>query len=374
MTRRRAVVVGGGIIGCATAWELAKAGCAVTVVERGQPGAEASSAAAGLLAPMGESSATAFHTLAVESWRMYPGVVRELRDLTGIDAEHVTRGTVYPLHGADVEREAAAWMRTPGLGAEIWDRKTIDAREPALSPRVWHAVFVAGDHWINNQRLVVAYAQAAVAAGARLVTGREVSRLIVEGGRARGVLAAGERIEAEVVVGAAGAWLTPLLTEVGAHVPVEPRRGQMAALAHVPPVLGHCVHGDVYLVPRPSGELLVGATVEDAGFTRAVTAEGLAWLLAGAVDLVPTLAGAPVMRTWCGFRPWAPDGLPVLGPWPGIEGLWLATAHFRNGILLAPITARVMREWIVEGRPSLDVADFRPDRFARPPVVSGAGA
>ncbi|MGH7390039.1 MAG: glycine oxidase ThiO [Candidatus Rokuibacteriota bacterium] len=358
------LVVGGGIIGCATAWELARAGCAVTLVERAQPGGEASSAAAGLLAPTGESAATAFRALAVESWRMYPEVVRELRDRTGLDPEHVTRGTLYPLRGPAAEREAAEWTRMPGPAVEIWDRKEIDAREPALSARVRHAVFVGGDHWINNQRLVVAYTRAAAADGVRLVTGREVSHLLVEGGRARGGLCSGERLEADVVVVAAGAWTRALLAGIGAHVPVEPRRGQMAALAHVPPVLGHCVHGDVYLVPRPSGELLVGATVEDAGFARVVTAEGIAWLLAAAIDLVPALAGVPLARTWCGFRPWAPDGLPVLGPWPGIEGLWLATGHFRNGILLAPITARLLREWIVGGRPSLDLSDFRPDRFA----------
>jgi len=358
------LVVGGGIIGCASAWELARAGCTVTLVERGQPGAEASGAAAGLLAPMGESSRTAFQALAVASWRLFPEVVRALRDATGVDAEHVTRGTVYPLHG-DVEREAGAWTGIPGLTAELWDRKAIDAREPALSPRVRHAVFVAGDHWINNQRLVLAYAQAAVAAGVRLVTGREVSRLLVEGGRARGATIGGARLEADAVVVAAGAWSGALLAGAGVEAPVEPRRGQMVALAHVPPLLTHCVHGEVYLVPRPSGELLVGATVEDAGFARAVTAEGVGWLLAGAIDLVPALAGAAIARTWCGFRPWAPDGLPLLGPWPGIEGLLIATAHYRNGILLAPITARLVREWIVEGRPSLDVTDFRPDRFVR---------
>ena len=138
----------------------------------------------------------------------------------------------------------------------------------------------------------------------------------------------------------------------------------MVALAHVPPVLSHCIHGDaVYLVPRPSGELLIGATVERAGFHRAVTAEAVAGLLDAAIELVPALATLPISRTWYGFRPWAPDSLPILGPWPTIEGLWVATAHFRNGILLAPITARLMTEWIVSGRPSMSVKEFLPDRF-----------
>ena len=148
-------------------------------------------------------------------------------------------------------------------------------------------------------------------------------------------------------------------------VRIEPRRGQMIALAHVPPVLTHCVHGEVYLTPRPSGELLIGATVERAGFMRAVPAEGIAGLLQAAFELVPSLRGLSIARTWCGFRPWAPDSLPVLGPWPGVEGLFVATGHFRNGILLAPITARLMTDWIAGKEPSLPVKDFLPDRFAR---------
>ena len=141
----------------------------------------------------------------------------------------------------------------------------------------------------------------------------------------------------------------------------------MIALAHVPPVVTHCVHGEVYLIPRPSGELLIGATVERAGFQRAVTAEGISSLLRSAIELVPALRDLPIARTWCGFRPWAPDSLPVLGPWPGIDGLFIATGHFRNGILLAPITARLMTDWITGGAPSLEVKDFLPDRFVATP-------
>lgn len=360
----KVLVVGGGIIGCATAYELAKAGCAVTLLERATPGAEASSAAAGLLAPLGESSRPGFRALAAASWRLYPEVVRELREHTGVDVEHVTSGTIYPVQGLTDARDAAQWAMTPELGAEVWERPQIEAREPALSPRVRRAIFVRGDHWLNNQRLVVAYAQAAVSAGVELLTGYEVSRIVVEGSRARGAVARGERFEGDAVLVAAGAWSSELTTAVGADVPVEPRRGQMIALAHVPPVLSHCVHGEVYLVPRPSGELLIGATVERVGFQRSVTAEGIGGLLRAAIDLVPSLGELPIARTWCGFRPWAPDSLPVLGPWPGIAGLWIATAHFRNGILLAPITARLMTDWITGAGPSLDVDEFRPDRFA----------
>jgi glycine oxidase len=361
--------VGGGIIGCASAWELAKAGCAVTLFERSTPGAESSGAAAGLLAPMGESSGSPFERLALASWRLYPAVTDDLRARTGIDVEYVARGTVYPLATAAEVDEAAAKARRPEareLGIEAWDAADVLEREPALAPGVRGAMFVKGDHWVNNQRLVVAYAQAAAAAGVAVRPGRVVSRIVVEDGRARGVIADGEPVDAEAVLLAAGAWTGQLVETFGGRLPMEPRRGQMVALAHVPPVLRHCVHAnDVYLVPRPSGELLIGATVERVGFEREVTAQGIGALLASAVALVPALGGLPVRRTWYGFRPWAPDGLPVLGPWPGIERLFVATAHYRNGILLAPITARLVCEWLTTGRPSLDLAEFLPDRFVR---------
>jgi glycine oxidase len=361
------LVVGGGIIGCATALELARAGCRVTVFERATPGAEASSAAAGLLVPIDDSSETSFARLALASWRLYPDVVRDLEARTGIDIEYVTRGTIYPTSASRTARDVSQWADLAEFGVEVLEDAGIQRREPALSPRIRHAIFVKGDHWLNNQRLVLAYAQAAASSGVELRSGCNVSRVIVEGGRARAVVTEGERIDGDAVLLAAGAWTGELMATLGARLRIEPRRGQMIALAHVPAVVTHCVHGEVYLIPRPSGELLIGATVERAGFQRAVTAEGISSLLQSAIELVPALRDLPIARTWCGFRPWAPDSLPVLGPWPGIDGLFIATGHFRNGIMLAPITARLMTEWITGGAPSLEVKDFLPDRFVATP-------
>ena len=361
----KVLVVGGGIIGCATAYELAKAGCQVSVFERATPGAEASSAAAGLLAPLGESTDTNFAKLALASWRLYPGVVDELQRRTGIDVEYVTRGTIYPMSATQTRHDADAWALNKEFGVEVLEGADVQAFEPALSPKIRHAIFVKGDHWLNNQRLVLAYAQAAAAAGAELHTGCNVSRLVVEASRVRGLVTDGERVDGDAILLAAGAWSAELMAPLGSALRIEPRRGQMIALAHVPPILTYCVHGEAYMAPRPSGELVVGATVERAGFQRAVTAEGIAGLLRAAIELVPSLRELPIARTWCGFRPWAPDSLPVLGPWPGVDGLFVATGHFRNGILLAPITARLMTEWITGAEPSLTVNDFLPDRFAR---------
>jgi glycine oxidase len=364
----KVIVVGGGIIGCAAAYELAKAGCAVTLFERQTPGAEASGAAAGLLSPLGES-ATPLEALAIAAWRLYPALVEELHERTGIDVEYVTRGTVYPLFSVEDIRHAERRTARPEareLGVEAWDAAEVRDREPALGTHVRGAMFVRGDHWVNNERLVIAYAQAAVKAGVMLRAGTAVTSVIVGDGHARGVVADGERVESDAVLLAAGAWTGELLASFGARLPVEPKRGQMLALHHVPPVLSHCIHADdVYLVPRPSGELLVGATVERVGFQRVVTAQGVASLLRGALALAPVLGTLPITRTWYGFRPWVPDSLPVLGPWPDVDGLFVATAHFRNGIMLAPITARLMTDWITGGSLSMnmDVKDFLPERF-----------
>jgi glycine oxidase len=364
----KVLIVGGGIIGCATAYELTKAGCAVTLLERSTPGAEASSAAAGMLSLLA-SSLTPSGRLALASWRLYPSVARELFTATGVDVELTTRGTIHPLFTVDDIKAAmvsAEWAVRRNLAIEVWEAAELREREPALAKTIRGATFVKADHWVNNQRLVVAYAQAAAAAGVSLITGCAVSRVIVEDGQARGVVADGDRFEADAVLLAAGAWSGALAASFGGRLPVEPRRGQMVALAHVPPVLVHCVHAnDVYLVPRPSGELLIGATVERVGFQRAVTAQAIASLLTTAIDLVPGLAGLPITRTWFGFRPWAPDSRPILGPWPGIDNLWVATAHYREGILLAPITARLMTEWIVGGAPSISLDEFLPNRFTK---------
>ncbi len=360
------VIVGGGIIGCAAAYELTKAGCAVTVIERGTVGAEASSAAAGMVAPLGEF-ASGFQELALASWKLYRDTAGELRAATGVDVEYTTTGTLYLLFTAEDVRAAEARCNAPlatELGLAVLEGPDVFEREPAISKKTRAVLFVPVDHWVNNQRLTIAYAQAASGRGVTFRLGARVTEVLLDSGRAGGVVAEGERIRADAVLIAAGAWSGELAASFGARLPVEPARGQMLALSHVPALLKHCIHGaDVYLVPRPSGELLIGATLERVGFVRAVTPEGIGSLIRSALEVVPDLAGYPIIRTWSGFRPWAPDSRPILGPWPGIPGLYVATAHFRNGILLAPITARVVKELIVDGKPSLDLTPFLPDRF-----------
>jgi glycine oxidase len=368
MARRAdVVVVGGGVVGCAIAYELGKAGLAVTLVERGTPGCEASSAGAGMLAPQAESSAPSWLlTLGLASKALYSDLALELRQRTGLDVEYETGGNLHCfLDEGDeaVGRAACAWQREAGLKAELLGRAEAVALEPDLSPEVRGALFLPEDHWVNNPRLVTALANAAALERVLFLTG-EATSLLRTGNRITGVRVGEEALGAAMVILAAGAWSGQLAVTAGLPLPVAPVRGQIVCLAGTPRRHHHLLHvKDHYLVPRVNGEILVGSSMEWVGFTKQVTAEQVRAFLDFAVRLVPALGRLPIKTTWAGFRPWAPDERPVIGPWRGLDGLLVATGHFRNGILLAPITARLVKEFIVDGKTSLDLTPFLPDRF-----------
>ena len=363
------LIVGGGLIGCGAAYELAKAGLTVTLVERGTPGCEASSAGAGMLAPQAESSAASpWLGLGLASKALYPDLAAELHDQTGVDVEYQTGGNLFCFldeEDAAVGRATCAWQVESGLKAELLGEDDVRRLEPDLSPEVRGALFLPEDHWVNNVRLMTALAQAAALQGVEFVRA-EVSALLRKGDRVLGVSAQGSEIAAGSVLLAAGAWSGQLAATAGLTLPVVPVRGQMLCLEGIPRRLHHLFHvKEHYLVPRANGEILVGSSMEWVGFVKQVTAEQIHAFLQAAIGLVPRLGELPIKATWAGFRPWAPDERPVIGPWPGLEGLFIATGHGRNGILLAPITARLMRELIVDGKASFDLTPFLPDRFLK---------
>lgn len=353
------VIIGGGVIGCATAYELSKAGLKVAVVERGQPGCEASGAAAGML--VGESVGgrdEPFAVLAQTSRDLYAPLAEELREVSGVDIERQTTGHLHLLSSqTDLEKARAL----PGV--ELLSPDEVHRLEPAVSHQISGAILFRGNHWVNNQRLVSALVQASARRGVEYHLGSEVTEVTLEKNGVTGVRGRNLTIRAGTVIVTAGAWsgmiggLSPCLT-------VEPVKGQMLSVETVPAVIHHCVYlNEVYMVPRPSGELLIGATVEHVGYDKHVTPEGLQRLLSEALAAVPALAQRPIVRSWAGIRPASSDGLPIIGAWPGLDRCFVATGHFRNGILLAPITAQLMRELIIDGVPSLSLAPFRPDRF-----------
>lgn len=366
------IVVGGGIIGLSIAWFLAKSKVAVTVLERGEPGREASWAAAGMLAPQGESQAGAFLDLCLKGLDLYPDFADRLRQETGVDVEYRAEGALrVALDDAEAE-ELQRWydgQQRAGLPVVWLGPEEARRREPHLSPDVRAAVYIPRDHQVENRRMILALLLAAGRAGARIEAGVEAVGVVVEKGRAVGVETPSGRLKAGAIVNAAGCWAGLLGgVEASLRPPVRPVRGQMFDLAMDPAAPFRCVvfsSRTAYLVPRYDGRLLVGATVEEAGYRKAVTAEGLQGLLARALHIAPVVRDYPFLSAWAGLRPGTPDGLPILGPTP-VEGLLLATGHYRNGILLAPITAQIIGDLIVQGESPIDLTPFRIERLNRP--------
>ncbi len=361
-------IVGAGIIGCALARELAHGGARVTLLERGRPGSEASAAAAGMLGPRAECEAPGpLLTLGVASLALYGDVARGLCDETGIDPEYEREGVLYVALDADDERLLGAradWQGRAGFPVERLDAHQVRSLEPGLAEDARAGFLFPEDHRVDNVRLTRAYAVAAARLGVELRTGISVRRVLHERGRALGVEAAGGSIAAGAVVNAAGAWSDELAPRPG-HLPVKPVRGQMAMLLMARPPFRHAIYSrGVYLVPRRDGRLLAGSTYEDVGFDKRVTAEAMGGILARTLHLAPILGAATLADTWAGLRPGSADGLPILGGDPEIAGLYYATGHYRNGILLAPATARALAELVLGGRTSYDLAPFAIERFA----------
>ena len=371
----KVLVIGGGVIGCAIALALARRGVQALVLERGEarvelPGETGASswAAAGIVSAQIATRADGpLARLCVAGRALYPAFAATLRELTGLDVELRAAGVLRPAF-ADSELRAfaaeSAWQEPAGLRVERLDAAGVRALEPALSPEVVGALRFPDDPRVDPPSLLAALRAAIERAGAELRTGAGVRRILVSEGRARGVeLADGSTLAASAVVVAAGSWSS--LVD-GAALPagsVEPARGQIVELAVERQVLRGVVDGaDVYLSPRDDGRILVGSTVELAGYRRGATAAAVRDLLAGAIRLVPELADATVTRAWAGFRPYTKDELPVIGP-ADIDGLLVATGHFRNGVLLAPVTGEIIAALILGEAPAHDIAAFSPGRL-----------
>lgn len=365
--KRHVVIVGGGVMGCASAWQLARKGVDVTVLERSVPGAEASSAAAGILGAQAEMhDAGPMTTLALLARGRYPRWEKALRQVTGIDIGYRKSGLMRV--GFDRKSVAALakgvlWQRQQGLAVERLDARLAHTFEPELAPGVVGGVRFPEDARLDPRLLLPALHGAALAAGARFTSGAYVRRVVVEGGRAVGVsMDDGNDVRGSDVVIAAGSW-TSLIDGVRLRAgAVRPARGQIVELSAPAPLLKHVVFGPrCYLVPRDDGRTLVGSTLEFVGYRREVTAQAVRDLLDAAIELVPNLGAASLTDSWSSFRPWTPDELPLIGS-PGIEHLWLASGHYRNGILLAPITAEIVTALVLGQRPPMALDAFDPRR------------
>ncbi len=365
-------IAGGGLIGASIALELARAGMRVGLFDMQEPGREASWAGAGILSPAPESTAMLpMVALGQASLALYPKFVSEVEEISGQQVGFRPRGTLETFSSRHAIEELSTVVALHhGLGLKAEPLSAEDARklEPALSEEVEAAVLRPDEGSVDNRALTPAVLEAARRSGVEIFAGHPAKAIRREGSRCVGLSLASEEIAAQFTVVAAGAFCASI-EGVGAFAPVRPAKGQMVALRAPNVNIGRVVWSEnVYLVPRNDGRILAGATVEYAGFDKAPTAGGLAKLLAPAIDVVPALAEAKIEEHWAGLRPDTPDHLPILGP-TDIDGLLMATGHFRSGILLAPITAQLIREWITLQRASIDCDRFSPLRFAVAPSV-----
>ena len=371
------IIIGGGVIGLGIGWQLAKAGVsAVTIYERAEAGRAASWAAAGMLAPLAEahSEEPELLKLGCQSLDRYPQWTAELEADAEMSIGYRREGTlIVGLEPDDTHQLRHIYTAQQQLRLDVdWlNGREARAIESALSPRVTAAIHCASDYQVDNRRMVTALQRAYRTAGGVLHENRAIERVVIEDGIATGVQVDGEFQAADIVTLAAGCWSAQIAGIPDAVLPpVRPVKGQMLALQMEAGIAINSVIRTVrarypmsaYLVPRADGRLIVGATSEEMGFDRRLTVGGVFELLRGAYEAVPGIYELPILETWAGLRPGSRDNAPILGRTP-IENLIYATGHYRNGILLTPITAYEIAKLILTGETSEPIAPFQLGRF-----------
>jgi glycine oxidase len=371
IARPRVVVIGAGVIGLGIAWRLAGRGT-VTVFDRAKAGSGATHAAAGMLAACceAEPGEEALVALGRESQARWPAFAEELKRASGIDVELRDEGTLLLALTADDQATIAhhlEFQRRLNLPLEWLSAAATRAREPHLAGKIAGSLFSPQDHQVDNRKLARALRIAAESVGVTICEDRPVKEVIVQGGRAKGIaLEDGTIAAADIVVLAAGAWsrgiggLPP-----DRRPPIRPVKGQMLALRMdaSAPLVSHVLWAPgVYLVPRRDGRLIVGGTVEEKGFDDTITAGGMLTLLEAAWRAIPAIEELPIDEVWVGHRPGSRDDAPILGPGP-LDGLFYATGHHRNGILLAPVTADAMARLILDNIIDPAIRPFGLERF-----------
>lgn len=361
------LIVGGGLIGMLTARELARAGMSVRLLERGVTGRESSWAGGGILSPLAPwDSPAAVNALSQWGQRRFPALCADLQTETGIDPEW-TRSGLLVLDPDQVPR-ARRWANAWGVRHEVLDDvRAIAAIEPGCRPAS-SAVWLPDVAQVRNPRLVRALALSLAHHRVAVTSACEVTALVQRQGRIRGVRTATGVIEAGHVVIAGGAWSAGLLASLGVRVDIRPVRGQML-LYRAPPGLLHriVISGGHYLIPRRDGLVLAGSTLEHSGFDKSTTAAARDELQRITGTLAPGLVSHPVVRQWAGLRPGTADGVPLIGAVPGVEGLYVNAGHFRNGVSLAPGSARLLSDILLGHSRIVDPSPYSPASLSSVP-------
>jgi glycine oxidase len=360
-------IAGAGLIGSSIALELAQAGLKVAMFDRGEPGREASWASAGILSPAPESPAMiSMVPLAKASMNLYPALVANVEEISGEKVGFRPKGTIDVFFSKDAIADLSTLIALHhGMGLKAEPLRPEDARElePSLSPELEAAARRPEEASIDNRALTHAMLSAAKKSGVEIFAASKVTGIVQEGGRCVGLKLGSETVSAKWTVIAAGCFSAGI-DGVKDFAPVRPAKGQMVSLRADGLKIDRVIWGEkIYIVPRNDGRILAGATVEYVGFDKQVTAGGVEKILSAAIEVIPEFANARIEETWAGLRPDSPDHLPILGP-TDIDGLVIATGHFRSGVLLTPITARLVRQWMTERSVEIDWDRLSPMRFA----------
>jgi glycine oxidase len=366
--RADVIIVGAGIVGLAIAYELSRRGMRSTVLDSRRAGMAATNAAAGVLSPLAEFERPgALVRLGLESLRRYPAWVERLHeDVPDIDVEYAQNGVLRVAFNEDELAAYRAGLRfRDELGVELLDldAATVHEIEPRVSERIIGGVLSPEEAQVSNQLFALALARAAQKRGARVIEGAPVLGFRRRADRVIAVRTAQGDIVGDHIVLAAGAWTGSIARKLGVDIPTFPVRGQMLAYGRMVTPIGRPIWGKRgYVMPRANGLVFAGATVERVGFRIRTTKRGLNFVRRGAIEIVPQLRHAHEHFSWAGLRPGSPDGLPIMGALPGWSNVTIATGHFRNGILLAPITGELITEAITSVL-SEALAPFDPARF-----------
>lgn len=362
------VIIGGGIIGLATARALALRDAGrISVLESGDFGGEASHAAGGMLAPTAEADkADAFFDLARASRDLYPAFAAQLHDATGYAIALDRTGTLYlALNEADEQEiiKRYAWQKQAGLPTVWLDSAQAQQVEPVIALNTRAALFFPQDWCVDNRLLIKALVRDCQRLGITLQSGAAVRELRTENGRVTTALTDNAQLSAETFIVTAGAWSSRLRRggAAPAWLEVAPVRGQMLCFQAQAGHLRHVVYSPRgYVIPRRDGRIVTGSTTENAGFTKELTLAGVHAVTTHALEIVPTLGALPLVESWAGLRPQAGHGWPVIGFDPALDGLFYATGHYRNGILLAPLTGELVAESVMRQTVTHIPAEFRP--------------
>ncbi|HMT07701.1 MAG TPA: glycine oxidase ThiO [Pyrinomonadaceae bacterium] len=343
----KTVIIGGGVIGLSIARELHKRGHdGITVVDKSTCGEESSWAAGGMLGPQAESDhGGQFYDLCSESRDLYPTLAAELLSETGIDIELDTKGTLYVAFSPiEMERLASRYevQRARGLTVEMLDAAEIRRREPFISPDVVGGLFLPNDWQVDNRKLIAALRKYTELNGIEIIENCEVRGVKTKDGKVVNIVANDREFDTENIIVCAGAWTSKLGLPLPEVVPV---RGQIICYRTAKRVYEHVIYSlRGYIVPRQDGRVLSGSTSEFVGFSKGVTDDGVATLRAMAEEISPSLASQTPYDSWSGLRPKTADEIPVIGRIDGLTNAFAAIGHYRNGILLAPITANMIAD------------------------------